>query len=93
LDADWARALRFQKSAALETPQQRAGAQNMSNVISREVIEELRRQKTGPSPTPKLRREGASLKANGPDEISRLVAALIMAIQEQPSAGTEVGAA
>ena len=66
---------------------------NMSNVISREVIEELRRYKAGPASKPKLRREGVALKPNNDDEISRLVAALVMAIQEGPVARKQAGAA
>jgi hypothetical protein len=65
----------------------------MSNVISREVIEELRRYKAGPVSKPKLRREGVALKPNNDDEISRLVAALVMAIQEGPVARKQAGAA
>jgi hypothetical protein len=65
----------------------------MSNVISREVIEELRRQKAPLAPEPKLRRENVSLKPENPDEISRLVAALIMALQDQSSASSEAGVA
>jgi hypothetical protein len=67
---------------------------NMSNVISLEVIEELRRQKAGPAPAPAVGRETAQFKPNAPDEISRLIAALIMNIQQdQPSDQPEVGAA
>jgi hypothetical protein len=59
----------------------------MSNVISREVVEELRRHKAGQAPKPKLRRESVTFKPNSEDEISRLVAALVMAIQECPARG------
>jgi hypothetical protein len=64
----------------------------MSNVISREVVEELRRHKAGQAPKPKLRRESVTFKPNSEDEISRLVAALVMAIQECPAARTQAGA-
>jgi hypothetical protein len=66
----------------------------MSNVISPEVIDELRRQKVGPAPAPKVRRETTQFKPNAPDEISRLIAALITNIQQdQSSDRPQIGAA
>ena len=51
----------------------------MSSVISREIIEELRRQKAGQA-RPKLRREGVRFTPTNSDEIARLVGALVMAM-------------
>jgi hypothetical protein len=66
----------------------------MSNVISQEVIEELRRQKAGPASTVKLKCETVQFQPNASDEISRLIEALIMNIQQDQSSGrSQVGAA
>jgi hypothetical protein len=59
----------------------------MSRTLSREVIEELERYKAGPVAAPKLRRPEALDRSKISDrynseEITRLVAALIMATQQ-----------
>jgi predicted nucleic acid-binding protein len=72
---------------ALEKMHSKRRSANMSNVVSQEVIEELRRQKAGPASTENLKRETTQLKPDASDEISRLIAALIMNIQQDQFSG------
>jgi hypothetical protein len=66
----------------------------MTNVVSQEVIEEVRRQKIGQPPAPKVRLESVQFRPTSAsnDEMARLLGTLIMAMQGY-MATHQVGAA